>query len=117
MDRLLSTKKVAEYLDITPPTVRRKALSGEIPSIKIGNRLRFDKQQIDRWLLENSTRRPVNILVIDDEPVIGELFEDSLKRRDYQVTATLSGLEALELVVQAPEIRAGQRRLVARPHA
>jgi len=43
MDKLLSTNKLAEYLDVTPATVRRKALNGEIPSIKVGNRLRFNK--------------------------------------------------------------------------
>jgi len=98
MNRLLSTKKLAEYLDIAPLTVRRKAKSGEIPSIKIGNRLRFDKQQIDRWLLERSSSRPVHILVVDDEPIIGQLFKDSLDEYSYQVTNTLSSLEALEII-------------------
>ena len=52
--------------------------------IRIGNRLRFDK--------------PVHILVVDDEPVIGQLFKASLNEHIYQVTTTLSSLEALELV-------------------
>lgn len=98
MDKLLSTKKVAEYLDMVPLTVRRKAKSEEIPSIKIGNRLRFDKQQIDRWLLGRSNGRPVQILVVDDEPLVGQLFKDSLNELGYQVTATLSSIEALELL-------------------
>ncbi len=98
MDELLSTGKLSKYLDITPVTIRRKAQSGEIPSIKIGNRLRFDKQQIDRWLLEKSNRRPVQLLVVDDEPLVGELFKDSLNEPGYQVTTTLSSIEALELL-------------------
>lgn len=98
MDKLLSTRKVAEYLDMTPLTVRRKALTGEIPSIKIGNRLRFDKQQIDRWLQESTRGRVIDILVVDDEPIVGQLFKDSLSETGYQVTTTLSSLEALELL-------------------
>ena len=98
MNRLLSVKEVAEYLNVKPVTVRRRANSGEIPSIRIGNRIRFHKHQIDRWLLEHSNRRPVHILVADDEPSIGELFKDSLNDLGYQVTTTLSSLEALELV-------------------
>ena len=98
MDKLLSTKRVAEYLDISPLTVRRKVKSGEIPSIKIGHQLRFDKQQIDRWLLERSNRRPVQILVVDDEILVGELFKNSLNEPGYQVTTTLSSIEALELI-------------------
>ncbi|MFC2047118.1 response regulator [Chloroflexota bacterium] len=98
MEQLLSTKIVAEYLNISPLTVRRKVKTGEIPSIKIGHQLRFDKQQIDRWLLEKSKRRPIQVLVIDDEPLVGELFRDSLDGKSYQVTTTLSSLEALELI-------------------
>jgi excisionase family DNA binding protein len=98
IDRLLSAKEVAEYLHVKPITVRRKAQSGEIPSIKIGHRLRFDKRQIDRWLQRNSRGRPVHILVVDDEPLVGRLFEDSLNETGYQTVTTLSSIEALELL-------------------
>lgn len=98
MSELLTTIEIAEYLNFKPVTIRRKAKRGEIPSIRIGNRLRFDKKQIDRWLLQRSNGGPLHILVIDDEPVIGQLFKDSLKEYDYEVTTTLSSLEALELV-------------------
>ncbi len=97
MNRLLSVKEVAEYLNVNPVTVRRRANSGEIPSIRIGNRIRFHQWQIDRWLLERSNGRPVHILVVDDEPLIGELFKASLNEPGYQVTTTLSSIEALEL--------------------
>lgn len=98
LDRLLSTKQVAEYLNVKPITVRRKVQSGDMPSIKIGNRLRFDRQQIDRWLLERSSGRPLHILVVDDEPIVGQLFNDSLNQRGYQVTTSFSAPDALELV-------------------
>ncbi len=98
MDKLLSTKKVADYLDMNPMTVRRKAQTGEIPSIKIGNRLRFDKQQVDKWILQNSRGRRTSILVVDDEPMVGQLFKESLNEHGYQETTTLSSIEALELM-------------------
>ena len=98
MGKLLSATQLAEYLNLKPVTVRRKARKGEIPTIRIGNRLRFNKQQIDRWLLHRSNRRPINILVIDDEPIIGQLFKNSLNGHGYHITTTLSSLEALELV-------------------
>jgi len=100
MDKLLSTNKIADYLDMNPITVRRKAQSGEIPSIKIGNRLRFDKQQIDKWLLEKSNRDPVQVLVVDDEPAVGDLIKNALEMGRYQVTTTLSSLAALEIIKQ-----------------
>ena len=100
MKRLLSAKEVAEYLHVKPITVRRKAQSGEIPSIKIGHRLRFDEQQIDKWLQRNSRGIPVHVLVVDDEPVIGDLIRNTLKMDEYQVTTALSSLEALEIIKQ-----------------
>jgi len=98
MAKLLSTKELAEYLNVTPLTVRRKALTGEIPSVKIGNLLRFDKKKIDRWLMGKSNGRLIQILVVDDEPLVGELFKDSLNELGYQVTTTLSSIEALKLL-------------------
>ncbi|MFC2003374.1 response regulator [Chloroflexota bacterium] len=98
MDGLLSTRQVAEYVNMAPLTVRRKAIAREIPSIKIGNRLRFDKKQIDRWLQRNTRGRPVQVLVVDDEPLVLELFKESLNESGYQVTTTLSSIEALELL-------------------
>ena len=98
MGKLLSAIQLAEYLNLKPVTVRRKAKKGEIPSTRIGNRLRFKKQQIDSWLLHRSNRRPVDILVVDDDPLILRLFRDSLSELACNVTATLSSLEALELV-------------------
>lgn len=99
MDKLLSTKGLAEYLNVSPLTVRRKSLNGEIPSIKIGNRLRFDKQEIDRWLQEK-TRRVAQILVVDDEPAVGALIKNILDMGGYQVVTTLSSLEALAIIRQ-----------------
>ena len=98
MDKLLSVKEVAEYLNVKPVTVRRRANSGEFPSIRIGNRIRFNKQQIDRWLLEHYSAIPMHILVIDDEPMIGQLFKESLNETGYKVTTTLSSLEAVKLL-------------------
>ncbi len=98
MEDLLTTKQIAKYLQLNPVTVRRKVAKGEIQAVKIGRQIRFDKAQIDAWLAQNNTGGKVQILIIDDEPVIGQLFKDSLKGSGYQVTTTLSSLEALELV-------------------
>ncbi len=40
----------------------------------------------------------MHVLVVDDEPIVGQLFKDSLNETEYQVTTTLSSLEALELL-------------------
>jgi excisionase family DNA binding protein len=98
MEELLTPQELARYLKLNHTTVIRKANKGEIPAIKIGKQLRFDKDQIDKWLFQQTVGRPVHILVIDDEVVIGQLFMDSLEKNGYQVTTMSSSLEALELV-------------------
>jgi len=98
--KLLTVKEVAEYLSVKPVTVRRKAKNGEIPSVRIGNRIRFDKQQINRWLQQRTTGRLSHILVVDDELVIGNLIRNTLELGRYRVMTVLGSLEALEIIKQ-----------------
>jgi len=100
MNALLTPQELAEMLRLNSATVTRKAKKGEIPTIKIGKQFRFDKDQIDKWLLHQTVGRPAHILVINDEPVVGQLFRDSLEKSGCKVTTTLSGLEALELAAR-----------------
>ncbi len=97
MTELLTVRELAQYLKLNPATVTRKTARGEIPAIKIGRQFRFHKEQIDKWLSQQALGRSIHILVIDDEPIIGQFFKDSLSKKGYQVTATTSGTEALEL--------------------
>ncbi len=39
-----------------------------------------------------------NVLVVDDEPVVGELFTDLLKKEDCTVQSVLSGEESLDII-------------------
>lgn len=101
MAELLTGRELARYLKLNPVTVHRKALKGEIPAMRIGRQLRFDKDQIDRWLLQQAVGTSLRILVVDDEPAIGRLLEDFLERYDYQVVAVTSSAEALDLVARS----------------
>lgn len=98
MNQLMTPQELAEYLNLNPTTVIRKAKKGELPAIKIGRQFRFDKDEVERWLLQRTVGRPAHILVVDDEPTIGMLFKESLESHGYRVTTTLSSREALELL-------------------
>ena len=41
-----------------------------------------------------------HILVIDDDPVIGQLFKDALEKHKYQVTTSCDSREALKLITK-----------------
>jgi len=47
---VMTAKDLAEYLSFSKNWVYRKAEAGEIPGVKLGNRWRFKKSVIDRWL-------------------------------------------------------------------
>jgi excisionase family DNA binding protein len=98
MKELLTTEEMASYLRLRPETVIRKVKKGELPAIKIGRQFRFDKNQTDRWLLQNLVGHVPHVLVVDDEPLIGKLFEETLREIGLEVTATSSSVEAVGLV-------------------
>ena len=52
MGKILTTKELAEYLQLTEVTVCKYATEGKIPGMKIGSRWRFEKDKIDD-LLQN----------------------------------------------------------------
>lgn len=50
MESLLTIREVARYLKLDPQTVSRKAQKGQLPGVKIGNRWRFRREEINHWL-------------------------------------------------------------------
>lgn len=96
MVELLTTKEIARYLRLRPETVLRKVKEGEIPSIKVGGRFRFDKKQIDEWLGRSSTSKK-RILIVDDDETIRSLFKETLERSNYHVMAAEDSAKALKL--------------------
>jgi len=97
-EELVTTKELPQYLKVKPQTVLRKARNGELLAIRVGKRLRFDKKQINRRLSERTAGKPVEILVIDDEPIVGELLRASLEMCGYRIATTTSGRQGLELI-------------------
>ena len=49
-ERLWTATEVAEYLGLHPQTIYKKANSGEIPSVRVLNALRFDPVAIREWV-------------------------------------------------------------------
>ncbi len=52
---ILTTKDVAEYLNIHPLTVHRYAREGKIPAFKIGTDWRFHKKYLEKWIKQKLT--------------------------------------------------------------
>lgn len=61
VDKLLTLKDVAKYLQLSETTIYKMARVGEIPAIKIANQWRFKKEDIDKWLEKTEKRKNIKI--------------------------------------------------------
>lgn len=50
MNKLMTVKQLAEYLQFSDDKIYDMAKKGEIPSVKIRQQWRFDRNDIDEWL-------------------------------------------------------------------
>jgi excisionase family DNA binding protein len=54
---LLDVGELAAWLRISPRTAYSLAERGQLPSLKVSNRLRFDRAAIEAWLAEQEGKR------------------------------------------------------------
>jgi excisionase family DNA binding protein len=63
----MTNKEVANYLNLSIPTVYDYFAKRNIPHSKRGNRLYFDKNDIDQWILgiKQKTNRKIEMMTDD----------------------------------------------------
>jgi excisionase family DNA binding protein len=54
---VVTIRQAAAYLSISPDTLYKYAGEQKIPAFKLGNRWRFKKSMLDRWMEESATKR------------------------------------------------------------
>jgi excisionase family DNA binding protein len=57
MSPLMTYDEAARYLRISRSYIRQLGSRGEIPRIKIGGRVLFTKEMLDKWVAEHRTDR------------------------------------------------------------
>ena len=50
---LMTIEQVAQFLQLQPETVRTMARQGRIPALRVGRLWRFDRKQIELWLVRS----------------------------------------------------------------
>ena len=98
MNGLMTTKEAAEYLRLNYMTVYKLAQKGKIPATKVGGNWRFKKDILDAWIAKEATPVEGVVLVVDDDPRVREVLEDTIAAQGYKVVAVGSGEEALREV-------------------
>jgi excisionase family DNA binding protein len=56
----MTVKDLAAYLQLSPDLIYHLAQRGKIPVSRIGNRWRFNKEKIDRWMDEQAAPKSRN---------------------------------------------------------
>ncbi len=50
MDRWMTVKDLAEYLQLSTDLIYKMAQQGKLPASKIGVQWRFKREEIDKWV-------------------------------------------------------------------
>ena len=98
MPELMTVEELGQYLRFTEKTIYRLLKQGSIPAVKIGNKWRFDKAVIDRWLHHNMEGARARILVVDDDEVIRSLVKETLEEEGHTVVTAGTSVEGLDCV-------------------
>ena len=48
--RLFSVEEAAEYLSLSPWTIREMGTHGRLPVVRLGRRVLFDREDLDQWI-------------------------------------------------------------------
>jgi len=56
-DDILTLKEVAQYLKLAEKTAYRLAAEGKLPGFKVGGSWRFKREEIEKWIAEQSSAR------------------------------------------------------------
>jgi two-component system response regulator (stage 0 sporulation protein F) len=93
----LTITEVSTYLKLPEETVYKYARSGKIPASKVGRYWRFERNQIDRWVDQNSNRgnRDLHIMVVDDDQGILALSKRWIESSGASIDCLSNGEDAI----------------------
>ena len=93
---LLTVNETSEYLRIPLPTVYYLVQRGKIPAIQIGGRWRIKKSALDHDILRQDKQGQPTVLVVDDDPVLQDLFQTFLKKIGFSRVVVGTAKEAIK---------------------
>ena len=57
MEKWLTLEQIAEYLQMSTSSIYKMAQAGKIPAYKVGRQWRFRKEEIDRWVKDQTRKK------------------------------------------------------------
>jgi excisionase family DNA binding protein len=98
--QILSAKDLSKYLKINEKKIYKLAQESKLPYTKIGGKIAFTKELIDKWLLENTNREQNIYLAGSDDILLRRIIDLYNQRRDstvfYAPVGSINGLRLLK---------------------
>ncbi len=96
---ILSAKELSKYLKINEKKIYKLAQEGVLPHVKIGGKVAFTRELIDRWILENTEHERHLLIAGSDDPLIRQVIDLYNARNDgliyYAPVGSMNGLKLL----------------------
>ncbi|HVN96912.1 MAG TPA: substrate-binding domain-containing protein [Syntrophorhabdaceae bacterium] len=97
---ILSAKELSKYLKINEKKIYKLAQEGTLPHVKIGGKIAFAKELIDKWILENTEREKHVLIAGSDDPLLRQVIDLFNGRNEgviyYAPVGSINGLRLLE---------------------
>ncbi|OPY66408.1 MAG: PBP superfamily domain protein [Syntrophorhabdus sp. PtaU1.Bin050] len=97
---ILSAKDLSKYLKINEKKIYKLVQESKIPHIKIGGKIAFTKEIIDRWILENTEREKQIYIAGSDDILLSRIinFYNSRSQNTafYAPVGSINGLRLLK---------------------
>ncbi len=94
-DELMTVDELASYLHFSKKTIYNMVKEKTLPVIRIGERMRFSRSEIDE-ILKRRNKKMINILVIDDTESVCNVMRRVLENEGHMVVTATSGEGGLE---------------------
>lgn len=97
---ILSAKELSSYLKINEKKAYKLVQEGKIPHIKIGGKIAFTKESIDRWILENTEKEGHIYIAGSDDVLLRRIIDiyngEYPSKIFYAPIGSINGLKLLE---------------------
>lgn len=97
---ILSAKELSQYLKINEKKIYRLVQEGKIPNIKIGGKIAFTKESIDRWILENTEMEKHILIAGSDDYLLRRIIDiynaEYPSKIFYAPIGSINGLKLLK---------------------
>ncbi|MCX5806999.1 MAG: helix-turn-helix transcriptional regulator [Proteobacteria bacterium] len=97
---IISARDLSKYLKINEKKIYKLVQESKLPHIKIGGKIAFTKETIDKWILE-STAREENIFIAGSDDILLRRIIDVYNSKNsstiyYAPVGSINGLKALK---------------------